>query len=99
MDGMLHNTGGNTLLAAIHLCDRVDVYGAGLFSRGPASPKMYVHNYDPKVQTQVTCVGCWEKLRPAELKHGRSVRVGGEDTKVPQPTLRGIPPWTEHRRR
>ena len=49
VDGMLHNTGGNTLLAAIHLCDRVDVYGAGLFSRGPASPKLYVHNYDPFV--------------------------------------------------
>ena len=30
-------------------CDRVDVYGAGLFSRGPDFPKVYVHSYDPYV--------------------------------------------------
>ena len=46
---MMHSTGGNTLVAATALCDRVDVFGVGLFSTAPSSDKVYVHSYDGAV--------------------------------------------------
>ena len=45
-ENMMHSSGGNTLVAATALCDRVDVFGAGLFSAGPAEEKVYSHMYD-----------------------------------------------------
>ena len=53
VENLMHSTGGNTLVAATALCDRVDVYGAGLFSPGPASEKVYVHYYDEWVASCV----------------------------------------------
>lgn len=47
----MHSTGGNTLLAATALCDRIDVFGMGLFSL-PArlgADKVYLHYYDDYV--------------------------------------------------
>jgi hypothetical protein len=46
---MMHSSGGNTILAAMSLCDRLDVFGAGLFSTGPGDEKVYNHNYDEEV--------------------------------------------------
>ena len=46
LESMLGGSGGNALHAAISLCDRVDVYGAGLYSTAVGAPKVYVHLYD-----------------------------------------------------
>ena len=49
IDDMLLGSGGNGLHAAIGMCDRVNVYGAGLLSSGPLGDKMYTHAYDVSV--------------------------------------------------
>jgi len=48
-DGLLSNSGGNALHAALALCDRVDVYGAGLFSDTAKGDKLYAHSYDDRL--------------------------------------------------
>ena len=37
------------LYAALAMCDRVDVYGVGLFSWGAGGDKLYAHAYDDHV--------------------------------------------------
>ena len=49
VDAMLAGSGGNALHAALALCDRVDLYGAGLFSSGVTGDKIYAHAYDERV--------------------------------------------------
>ncbi len=48
LDQMLDGSGGNALHAALALCDRVSLYGAGLYSAGDADHKVYAHSYDTK---------------------------------------------------
>ena len=43
------SSGGNALLAALALCDRVRLYGAGLYSTSPTGDKRYLHYYDEGV--------------------------------------------------
>ena len=43
---MLESSGGNALHAAIAMCDRVSVYGTGMYSDSPSGNKMYVHASD-----------------------------------------------------
>jgi hypothetical protein len=47
VDRLLRNSGGHAMHVALSLCRRVDVYGVGLFSIGPAAEKIYAHFYDP----------------------------------------------------
>ena len=49
IDSMLDGSGGNALQAALAMCKRVDVYGAGLYSAGPSDDKIYAHAYDESV--------------------------------------------------
>ena len=46
LEAMLGGSGGNAMHAAISMCDRVDVYGAGLYSTAVDTSKAYVHLYD-----------------------------------------------------
>ena len=46
LDQMLEGSGGNALMAAVSLCDSVDLYGIGLYSASPQADKVYVHAYD-----------------------------------------------------
>jgi len=46
MDMLLRSSGGNALVAALSLCRHVNVYGAGLYSKGPEFDKTYLHHYD-----------------------------------------------------
>lgn len=43
IDAMLAGSGGNALHAALALCERVNVYGVGLFSSGVEGDKIYAH--------------------------------------------------------
>lgn len=43
---MLRSSGGNTMHAAISLCQHVDLYGSGLHSEGASGDKTYLHFYD-----------------------------------------------------
>ena len=49
VDAMLAGSGGNALQAALSLCEQVDVYGAGLHSKGVGHDKIYAHAYDEAV--------------------------------------------------
>ena len=49
IDRLLQGSGGNALQAALALCDRVDVYGAGLYAASPTHDKIYAHAYDERV--------------------------------------------------
>jgi hypothetical protein len=49
IDAMLAGSGGNALHAALALCERVDVYGLGLYSGGAHEDKVYAHAYDERV--------------------------------------------------
>ena len=42
-------SGGNALHTALSLCERVDVYGTGLFAAGATADKVYAHAYDERV--------------------------------------------------
>ena len=46
---MLAGSGGNALHAAIGLCERVEVYGAGLYAASSRDDKVYAHAYDAAV--------------------------------------------------
>ena len=46
LEALQHSSGGNALLAAVALCSRVRLYGAGLYAREPGAPKRYAHFYD-----------------------------------------------------
>ena len=48
-ENFLSNSGGNALHAALAMCDRVDVFGVGLFSEGADGDKLYAHAYDDRV--------------------------------------------------
>ena len=43
------SSGGNALLAAIAMCERVRLYGVGLYSTSPLGDKRYLHYYDEGV--------------------------------------------------
>ena len=50
IDALRESSGGNALQAALGLCGRVDLYGAGLLApRGVAGPKLYTHFFDKEV--------------------------------------------------
>ena len=49
IDAMLSGSGGNALHAAVNLCRRVTLFGAGLFAAHALDDKVYVHAYDEAV--------------------------------------------------
>eukprot|EP00966_Prymnesium_polylepis_P309240 7146218-Prymnesium_polylepis.1 len=46
LDAMLAGSGGNALHAALSLCRRVNVFGAGLYTTALGASKVYTHLYD-----------------------------------------------------
>lgn len=46
LDDQLDGSGANALHAAMALCDRVDLYGTGLYGRAPDGDKLYIHASD-----------------------------------------------------
>ena len=63
----LSNSGGNALYAALAMCDRVDLYGVGLFSKGASGDKVYVHSYDKHA---ATCASPGKGLKALEIQGG-----------------------------
>ena len=60
----LASSGGNALYAALAMCDRVDVYGVGLFSEGGAGgDKLYAHAWDDRIGSCAMPGGGLEVLR------------------------------------
>ena len=49
LEAHLAGSGGNALHTALSLCERVDVYGTGLFAAGATADKVYAHAYDERV--------------------------------------------------
>ena len=49
------HSGGAVMDVAVAFCDRLDVFGMGLFSRGPGHDLIYQHFYDPHLTS--TCIG------------------------------------------
>ena len=46
LQALERSSGGNALIAALALCKRVSLFGAGLYATGPTDDKRYVHYYD-----------------------------------------------------
>lgn len=67
LDFALRGTGGSALHLALGLCERVDVYGVGLFSTAPARDKTYGHYYDEG--------GVAPRCAAAEAARARGLRV------------------------
>ena len=49
------HSGGTLVGVAMAFCDRVDVLGAGLFSKGPGEDVVYQHHYDARLAAD--CAG------------------------------------------
>mmetsp|Transcript_232 Transcript_232/g.653 ORF Transcript_232/g.653 Transcript_232/m.653 type:complete len:688 (-) Transcript_232:71-2134(-) len=63
---LLDSSGGNAMIAAIALCERVDVYGYGLMSSNgrPSGDKIYTHFFDSEVGS------CLPESRMQGIPHG-----------------------------
>ena len=86
----LSNSGGNALHAALGMCDRVDVYGVGLFSEGPRADKIYAHAYDRHVGR------CAAPPAPGP----EALRMTAPGYNLYKPTLHGMtwaPKWLQTR--
>ena len=88
-DSFLSSSGGNALYAALAVCDRVNVYGAGLFSEeGASGDKLYAHSYDDRVGRCATPTRGLEILRMAQAAPGVNEKING---------LRYAPRWLRAR--
>ena len=77
-DSFLSNSGGNALYAALALCDRVNVFGAGLFSEeGASGDKLYAHSYDDRVGRCATPTRGLGALRMAQAAPGANENING----------------------
>ena len=77
-DSFLSNSGGNALYAALAVCDRVNVFGAGLFSEeGASGDKLYAHSYDDRVGRCATPARGLEILRMAQAAPGVNEKING----------------------
>lgn len=84
--GIAHS-GGTLVDLAVASCARVDVYGAGMFSRGPGDDVVYQHHYDSRLTShcRAPCLAAavttgrrdWSfpawKISPAEVNISRHV--------------------------
>lgn len=85
----LSNSGGNALYAALAVCDRVNVFGAGLFSEeGASGDKMYAHSYDDRVGRCATPARGLGVLKLISAAPGVNEKING---------LRYAPRWLRSR--
>lgn len=92
------HSGGTLVGVAIASCERVDVFGAGLFSRGPGHDVVYQHHYDMPLVAECTgpCLhdpavhpDARSNLTAAELRISRQLCQPSDRCKGHQ---KGLPP-------